>query len=411
MNFMNSPLFQGQPGQEAVFSVTQITSSIKEILEGTFNSITIEGEISNYRPNSSGHVYFTLKDSGAQISAVLFKSRAYALSFAPADGMLVRCKGSISVYAPRGNYQIVVTSMEMAGEGNILLMLEQRKRLLAQEGLFDEAKKRPLPVFPQKIGVVTSSTGAALRDIMQIIRRRNKAASIIIFPAIVQGADAAPSIVRQIKNANDFNMCDVLIVGRGGGSLEDLLPFSEESVVRAVASSKIPVVSAVGHEIDWALCDFAADNRAPTPSAAAELVTPVLDDVLSYLSDKKEAFHTAIRQKVEALKLMVNEFNPDTMELRFRSIEQPLLQRFDNAKEELLDNMGERLKETRERISRLELIIENSSPRALFERGYSMVKNAETGKVIRNAKEAAPGCKIEIIPASGRILATVDSAE
>ena len=400
---MNTSLFP----EDTVFSVAQLTSLIKETLEGNFQAVTIEGEISNYRPNASGHMYFTLKDSKSQISAVIFKSRAASLRFHPQDGMLVRCKGSLSVYEPRGNYQIIITSMEIAGEGNILMMLEERKRKLAVEGLFDEAKKKPLPSFPRTIGVITSPTGAALRDIMQIVRRRNKAVSIVILPALVQGNDAAPSIARQIETANTFHMCDVLIVGRGGGSLEDLLPFSEESVVRAVAASEIPVVSAVGHEIDWAICDFAADKRAPTPSAAAELVTPVLEDVMYYLSQKKSEYESEIKKKIESLKLMVKTFSIENMEIRFRSIEQPLLYRFDNAKEELLSNMSEKLKETRNYIQQLQLIIENSNPEALLERGYSMVRDKTTGKIIRNANNTGIGSIIEIIPAHGKIEAKI----
>ncbi len=403
IKIMNTSLFP----EDTVFSVAQLTSLIKEILEGNFQSVTIEGEISNYRPNASGHMYFTLKDSKSQISAVMFKSRAAALRFHPQDGMLVRCKGSLSVYEPRGNYQIIITSMEIAGEGNILMMLEERKRRLATEGLFDEAKKKKLPSFPRTIGVITSPTGAALRDIMQIVRRRNKAVSIVILPALVQGNDAAPSIARQIETANAFHMCDVLIVGRGGGSLEDLLPFSEECVVRAVAASEIPVVSAVGHEIDWAICDFAADKRAPTPSAAAELVTPVLEDVLYYLSQKESEYESEIKKKIESLKLMVKTFSIENMEIRFRSIEQPLLYRFDNAKEELLANMSEKLKETRNYIQQLKLIIENSNPEALLDRGYSMVRDKSTGKIIRDVKDTEVGSVIEIIPAHGKIEAKV----
>lgn len=395
---------------DTVFSVTQLTNYIKDIIEGNFPEVILEAEISNYRPSSSGHVYFVLKDSQAQIQAVMWKSTAMRLKFSPKDGNLVRAKGKLSVYAARGNYQIVIDSMELAGSGNILLMLEERKRRLAEEGIFDEAKKIPLPAFPKTVGVVTSTTGAAIRDILQITRRRNKYVDVIIFPAAVQGEAAAQSIVCQIQCANDFKMCDVLIVGRGGGSLEDLLPFSEESVVRAVAASKIPVISAVGHEIDWSLCDFAADRRAPTPSAAAEIAVPILDDVLYFFEQKKSEFESEIRRRVENLKLMIKEFSPETMELKFRSIEQPLLQRFDSAKEDLLSNMTERVKSAKTLLEKQILILENASPAALFERGYSMVRNS-SGKIVRSFEEVSSGEKIEIIPAKGKIFATVDSAQ
>jgi exodeoxyribonuclease VII large subunit len=290
-------------------------------------------------------------------------------------------------------------------------MLEQRKRLLASEGLFDESRKKPLPIFPKTVGVVTSSTGAALRDIMQIIRRRNPTTGITIFPAIVQGSDAAASIAKQIEVANRFNMCDVLIVGRGGGSLEDLLPFSEEIVVRAVSNSKIPVISAVGHEIDWALCDFAADKRAPTPSAAAELCTPVKTEVIAYLQNKQNDFYTAIKSRVENLKLMVKQFSPENMEARFRSIEQPLLYRFDVAKEELLNKMSERLKDTRIYIEKMKNILEASNPSLILEKGFSMVRDKTTGKIIRGIEDTNIGAEIEIIPAKGKISATVIDGE
>lgn len=396
---------------EIVYTVSQLNAVLKSVIEESFPTITLEGEISNFRPNTTGHLYFTLKDKNSQISAVMFRFRATSLTFVPKDGMLVRCKGTLSVYEPRGTYSIVINSMELAGEGNILLMLEQRKRLLASEGLFDESRKKPLPIFPKTVGVVTSSTGAALRDIMQIIRRRNPTTGITIFPAIVQGSDAAASIAKQIEVANRFNMCDVLIVGRGGGSLEDLLPFSEEIVVRAVSNSKIPVISAVGHEIDWALCDFAADKRAPTPSAAAELCTPVKTEVIAYLQNKQNDFYTAIKSRVENLKLMVKQFSPENMEARFRSIEQPLLYRFDVAKEELLNRMSERLKDTRIYIEKMKNILEASNPSLILEKGFSMVRDKTTGKIIRGIEDTNIGAEIEIIPAKGKISATVIDGE
>ena len=239
----------------------------------------MKGEISNFRPSSTGHIYFTLKDEHASISAVLFKGKSRYLSFNPKDGMKIRAKGSLSVYAQRGSYQIVIDSMEETGSGDILKLIEQRKRALAEEGLFDSERKQNIPYFPRCIGVVTSPTGAALRDVLQILNRRNPKVSVIILPCPVQGSDAGKIIAKQIEIANVHNLCDVLIVGRGGGSLEDLLPFSEEEVVRSIAASKIPVISAVGHEIDWALSDYAADVKSPTPSAAAELAVPPLDEI------------------------------------------------------------------------------------------------------------------------------------
>ncbi len=392
--------------QDTVYTVSILTSQIREILEGTFQNITLEAEISNFRPNSTGHLYFTLKDETAQISAVMFRGKASSLNFAPKDGMKVRCTGSVSVYAPRGNYQIIITKMEISGQGNILQIIEERKKKLFEEGLFDQSRKKKLPMFPKTIGIVTSPTGAALRDILQITKRRNKSINVIIFPALVQGEGAAATIAAMIKAANDFNMCDVLIVGRGGGSLEDLLPFSEEIAVRALANSRIPTVSAVGHEIDWSLCDYAADVRAPTPSAAAELVVPELSLIKQDLMSAQQELYTQIKQKVEKLKLMIKSFDVSNMEIRFRTIEQPLLNRLENAKEQLSKGMEDRIKDTRTAIRQCLSILEEASPQTILNRGYAMVKTSG-GKVIRSQKDVSSGDKIEIIPAEGKISAIV----
>ena len=393
--------------KDTVFTVSNLTSLIREILEGTFSNITLEGEISNYRPNSSGHLYFTLKDEGAQISAVMFRGRAMSLDFVPKDGMKVKCTGSISVYAPRGNYQIIINKMEIAGAGNILQILEERKKRLAAEGLFNSENKKPIPRFSKRVGIVTSPTGAALRDILQITKRRNPGVDVVILPALVQGDGAAITIANMVKTANDFNLCDVLIVGRGGGSLEDLLPFSEEVVVRAIAASRIPVVSAVGHEIDWALSDYAADMRAPTPSAAAELVVPKQSDILQGLAAYKEEFYNQITGKVERLKLMIKSFDVGNMEVRFRSIEQPLLNRLENARQSLIDGMNTKIKDTRQIIQQSVHILEQASPQTILNRGYSMVRTAD-GKIVRSTLDAAKGTKLEITPAQGKIFATVE---
>lgn len=395
---------------DTVFSVSNLTALIREILEGNFNNITLEGEISNYRPNASGHLYFTLKDEGAQISAVMFRGRAQAIRFAPKDGMKVRCTGSISVYAPRGNYQIIINTMEIAGAGDILRILEERKRKLAAEGLFDADRKKKIPSFPKRVGIVTSPTGAALRDILQITRRRNPGIDVTIFPALVQGDGAAETIARQIRAANSFDMCDVLIIGRGGGSLEDLLPFSEEVVVRSIAESKIPTVSAVGHEIDWSLSDYAADVRAPTPSAAAELVVPIQADIKQEILNCEEEIYNQIKSRIEKYKLMIKSFDVGNMEIRFRSIEQPLLNRLENAREALKSNMDERLKDYRNRIQQNIHILEGASPKTILDRGYSMVRTAD-GKIVRSNQDVAIGDNIEIIPATGKITATVNKTE
>jgi exodeoxyribonuclease VII large subunit len=391
-------------------TVSELTDLIKEILESSFPDLTIEGEISNYRPSSTGHVYFTLKDDKASISAVMFKTRSKNLTFNPQDGMKVKVTGSLSVYAQRGSYQIVVNSMEELGTASILQLLEERKKRLAMEGLFDSENKKSLPFFPKTIGVVTSPTGAALRDILQIVRRRNPLVSVVILPCVVQGTDAGITIAQQIKVANEFNLADVLIVGRGGGSLEDLLPFSEEVVVRAVAASEIPVISAVGHEIDWALSDFASDVRAPTPSAAAELAVPLLSEVEKTIERTKDELIRSIYNKLDNYKLLVKNFSSENLELRFRSIEQPLLQRFEDAKESLVLSMNDLINQRKQQLKFAINTLEQISPKSILERGFSLVFNEE-GKLLKDVNQAQIGDKITINLAKGKIFATTNNLE
>ena len=393
--------------QDNILTVTQLTNQIKELLESNFCNITLKGEISNFRPNASGHLYFVLKDNTNQISAVMFRGKAMSLTFTPKDGMAVQVKGSISVYGPRGNYQIIISSMSPCGEGDIMEMIEERKRRLAEEGLFDQSRKRPIPYFPQTVGIITSSTGAALRDIIRIAKNRNDKINIIVFPAIVQGNDAAPSIIKMIKTANKYDMCDVLIIGRGGGSLEDLLPFSDEQLVRTIAESAIPTVSAVGHEIDWALSDYAADIRASTPSNAAELVFPLLSDIETGLQGYIEELYRTLNNKIQHYKLLVNTFSPDNMELKFRSIEQPYLIRVDNARQVLQDIMDKKIKDLHNKIAMHMQILENCNPQTILDRGYSVVTDMTSGKIIRDAKKIKEGTQISIRPCKGILNATV----
>jgi exodeoxyribonuclease VII large subunit len=370
--------------------------------------VTVEGELSNCRPASSGHLYFSLKDAGAKIDAVMFKNRLRFLNFEPKDGMLLRVRGSLSVYAPRGSYSIVCEEMELAGSGDILAMLEKRKQRLAAEGLFDESRKKPLPRFPQTVGVVSSPSGAAIRDILNILGRRAAGVKIVILPAPVQGADAAPIIASRIAQANQWKLADVLIIGRGGGSLEDLLPFSEESVVRAVAESEIPVVSAVGHEIDWALCDFAADLRAPTPSAAAELVSAELTTVLSNIKSISEFLTASMRAKIEKARLLLRPFSVEDLEYRFRAILQPRLVRFDDAKEGLVEGLAGMVANLRKRHELALAILEAGSPLAVMERGFSVVVNRRTGAIVRSGNDALAGDRLDIRPLHGTITAITE---
>ena len=337
----------------------------------------------------------------------MFKSSAFYLQFKPKDGDKVRVHGKLTVYAPNGNYQILVTKMEKAGTGDILTLLEERKRRLFEEGLFDSAKKKPLPKFPKTIGVVTSPTGAAIRDILQITKRRNPSVSILILPSLVQGENASLSISRQIKNANDFSLCDVLIVGRGGGSLEDLLPFSEEEVVRSIAESKIPVVSAVGHEIDWALCDYASDVRAPTPSAAAEIVVPEKNQIIQTLQNAKSALKDSVSARIEHLKLLIKQFAPENFEHRIRTIELPFLNRLDNAKTALLSNIEEKILDTKRTIQTCVAVLETANPENILSKGYSMVTIKSSGKILKQKDEVSKGEEVEIRLSKGYVDAVI----
>ena len=395
-------------------TVSQLTALIRETLEEGFPAVVVEGELSNYRPSSTGHLYFTLKDSGASISAIMFRNHIRYLNFEPRDGMLLRVRGALSVYAQRGTYSIVVEEMERAGEGDILAMLEERKRKLAAEGLFNEERKRDIPRFPETVGIVSSPTGAAVQDILNILKRRAAGIRVVILPAPVQGAEASEIITRRIEQANAWKLADVLIVGRGGGSLEDLLAFSEENVVRAVAASKIPVVSAVGHEIDWALMDFAADLRAPTPSAAAELVSANREETLENIRALGGEFYSSIKNRIEKIRLLARPFGIDDLEYRFRSILQPRLVRFDYARDSLLDNMERRTSELRQRLNLAKTGLEASSPLDVLKRGFSVVmplRNGKPGPALRSAGEIKPGERLVIRPMDGIITALAEKTE
>ena len=378
-----------------IYSISEITGKIKSILEDGVGYVGIEGEISNFKSQSSGHLYFTLKDADSAISAVMFRGKASTLKFNLKDGLTVRAFGSITVYQKRGQYQIVIDKMELSGEGEILKMLEERKKKLSSEGLFDSNRKKPLPFFPTRIAIITSPTGAAVQDIINVCTRRNPKLHLIILPAVVQGAEAEPSLVRQLKIANLHKMADVIIIGRGGGSIEDLLPFSEEAVVRAIADSNIPVISSVGHEIDWAISDYVADVRAPTPSAAAELATPILADIIQNINLKKSNLQTSINQKIERLKLLCATFSSERLEFAFRKIEQPYLLRFDDAKENLLRNIQERIQELKRRLELTSESLKSLSPRETLKRGYSIVRDKDK-KVIFSAKDVKNGDELTV---------------
>jgi len=393
------------PGKQ-VLSVSALTALIKGSLEGAFSSVTVEGEISAAKLSSSGHLYFSLKDKDALIQAVMFKFRLTSLDFELADGQKVVARGSVSVYAARGQYQLIVQSLARSGVGDLLAMLEERKQRLAAEGLFAPERKKPLPRLPARVGVVTSPTGAAFHDILNVLGRRNSGTNIVLLPAPVQGEGAAEIIAERIEQANRMKLADVLIVGRGGGSPEDLLAFSDERVVRAVAASKIPVISAVGHEIDWSLCDYAADVRAPTPSAAAELVAESRDAILGEIAQFRSALESSVRARLEYARLSLGAFAPEDVEARFMRILMPAARRFDDARDEIAQNMTSRLREAAHRIELGENSLELASPRSVLARGYSIVR-----KPAPDTPEARSGAKSASILGEGAIVRSSSQLE
>ena len=388
-------------------TVSELTSLIKTSLEGSFFGLTVEGEISGFRPAATGHWYFTLKDAGAVVSCVMWRTTAARSPVKPQDGMKVIVTGSLSVYEPRGSYQIVCTSMREAGEGDILAMLEERKRRYESLGYFDPAVKKPIPKAPRRVAVITSPTGAALQDILQITGRRNPGMDIIILPAVVQGAEAAPTIAARIDEVNAFLLADVIITGRGGGSVEDLLPFSEECVIEAIHRSQIPVISAVGHEIDWAISDFVADLRAPTPSAAAELVCESSTDRIEKVRQLKSSMLEAMSARVSAARLKIAAFSPQAASARLEGMLNRMRFRLDSCVSVLQHNMTSRISDSRAKATLLRHKIGDLSPQSVLGRGYGIIAS-EGGKTITKAHDADKGGKIRIIMADGTIRALVE---
>ena len=286
-----------------IYTVSDLTAEVRALLEDSFSGIWVEGELSNFRHPSSGHMYFTLKDQQSQVRVVMFRVANRQLKFQPRDGLAMLVYGELSVYEPRGEYQIVAEYMEPRGVGALQLAFEQLKERLQAEGLFDDARKRPIPLLPRRIGVITSPTGAAIRDILQVLGRRFANVDVLIHPVLVQGDQAAPEIVDALRELNRRGGLDVVILARGGGSIEDLWAFNEEAVARAIADSKIPVISAIGHEVDYTIADFVADLRAPTPSAAAELVVSRKDELAQRLDELQARMTGVVRSRLDALRV------------------------------------------------------------------------------------------------------------
>lgn len=435
-----------------VYSISRLNMEVRELLEGSFPLIWVEGEISNLARPTSGHLYFALKDAAAQVRCALFRNRM-RLPFTPENGMQVLARVSVSLYEQRGEFQLIVEHLEPAGDGALLRAFEQLKQRLAAAGLFDAAHKKPLPSLPQRIGVVTSPTGAALRDILTTLRRRFPALPVLIYPVPVQGAGAAEKIAAAIRLADQRRECDVLIVARGGGSLEDLWAFNEEVVARAIYTCGIPVVTGIGHEIDFTIADLVADQRAPTPTAAAELVSP----------DAAAWRQTLARMQARLTFLMRTQLDQTRQSLRFlqRRLQHPgqrlreRAQRLDELEQRLqlawratqhvrLGRAAElyarlqqqtplhRLQQLRSRRETLALRLEGAlrqrlekyrtglvsltraleavSPLATLARGYAIVQRLPQGGVIRSAHAVAPGDRVEARLGAGRLICSVEQA-
>jgi len=434
-----------------IYSVSELSQEIRDLFESRFPNVWVTGEVSNLRAAGSGHLYFTLKDDAAQLRAVCFRNQARYLKFKPQDGLAVIARGRLSIYEARGEYQLYVEFLEPAGLGALQLSFEQLKQKLAAEGLFDPARKKPLPTLPHVIGVVTSPTGAVIQDILRVLHRRFRNVNVLIYPVKVQGEGAAQEIAQGIEHFNHKTPVDVLIVARGGGSMEDLWAFNEEVVARAIATSAIPVISAVGHETDFTIADFVADLRAPTPSAAAELVVHRKQDFVSELDDHRRHVTQMIRLKLSEARQALTELRMNrvfqtlaahvaersqrvddcvaAMERWMRSRLQTARQEWMRAsagvvrydfmrhlrlkrasleeREQKFQNDFQRyLMERRNRLTQLEAILKERSPRTILERGYSITRDAE-GRIIRDAAQVAVGATVAVHLAKGELAAVV----
>ena len=410
--------------------MSALTALVRERLEKDLSDLWVEGEVSNLRTPSSGHIYFTLKDATSQIRAVLFRAGALRLRFALKEGLQLVVRGRLTVYEPRGEYQIVLEYLEPKGLGALQLALEQLKEKLAREGLFEQARKRPLPFLPRRVGVVTSLTGAALHDILAVLRRRCPIMGVVVAPVPVQGEEAAAQIAAAVRALSASKLVDVMIVGRGGGSLEDLWCFNEEAVVRAIAASAVPVVSAVGHEIDYTLADFAADYRAPTPSAAAEAVAPVLRELVGSLEESRERMTQAVKGRL--LERTAQQVDEATARIGYvvRAILATLHRRMAERRHELqslspmdrvraaaalLPQLVKRVRQgmatllavKRQTVRTTMMALDGLSPLAVLARGYSIVQTVPDGTVVKRARDVSAGDQVSAKLADGRLLCDV----
>lgn len=392
--------------QTHILTVSQFTIQIKTLLEGAFPDVWVEGEISNLSIPQSGHAYFTLKDEHAQVRAVLFRSSQRHLKFTLQHGMQALCRGRVSVYEPRGEYQLILDYIEPKGVGALQLAFEQLKARLEKEGLFDPDHKRPLPVLPRRIGIVTSPTGAAIRDMLRVIKRRHPKMHILVYPVPVQGVEAAPAIVEAIRYFNQEKNVDVMIIGRGGGSLEDLWAFNEERVARAIHASGIPTISAVGHETDYTISDFTADLRAPTPSAAAEMVVESEERFRDSINSLKSRLIKRMKQRLETARASLREKIRLLGDPR-RRVEQ-IAQRVDELVRRMALGLRQHVRRDRARLSVLIAGLDHLNPLGILSRGYSITKKLPEGLILKDAVDAKPGDLLSTRLHKGELLSRVE---
>ncbi len=369
-------------------TVSQINNYVKKILDNNkiLNNVWVKGEISNFKHHYSGHIYLTLKDEGGVLKGVMFRSAAQGLTFTPSDGMKVMARGRVSVYEAGGAYQLYIEEMIPDGVGELYVAYEKLKKQLAEEGLFDESRKKPIPKFPSAVGVVTAATGAAVRDIINVITRRCPMTRIIVYPAQVQGAGAAQSVVRAIEYFNKENNVDTIIAGRGGGSIEDLWAFNEEITARAIFASKIPVISAVGHETDFTIADFVADLRAPTPSAAAEVAVPSSAEISNMLQNQKARLSEAVLKQTERHRLRLAAIKLKSPSERI----QENSQRLDHITKRMEQGFKLKIESKKRVLGNVTAKIDAMSPLKVLSRGYAIpVEN--DGTVIRSAAQMESG--------------------
>jgi exodeoxyribonuclease VII large subunit len=399
MNYYTGMISSPQTRQ--VYSVSELAELLRGLLEDALPALWVEGELSNFR-NPSGHWYFTLKDERAQIRCAMFKGKNYLIKPLPKDGDHVLVRAKVGFYEGRGELQLVVEHLEPAGEGALLRAFEELKARLAAEGLFDEKLKRPIPVVPRGIGIVTSPTGAALQDILTTLRRRFPLGSVYVYPVPVQGAAACPAICGALTDLPQRAPVDVIILARGGGSLEDLSCFNHESVARAIRACALPVVTGIGHEIDFTIADFAADLRAPTPTGAAERVSPDLAEWREHVGELEYGLADAMRVRFEARGDALDELRQRLERAHPGRRLQQFLQRLDELWERLAHGGPVAVARRRERLQTQALLLQSFSPRAILERGYAIAQTPD-GHVIRDAAELAPGDALDVVLARGSV--------